>query len=258
MFYLTKISFELIGVGIVREKSFYYSILGLILSLLENEKFIKDKVLKISYKLLTDNILEVKIVFFGEDTFKSFVNEVLSKVGNYYDLNGIPVKLRNLNFDFFHLNIEKIKRALEDNKLYRKVRLDFLSPTVVRRWRKEILLPLSEVYLINILNKVLQTKYLSDYLGELIEGMNNKDFKKWLKFNVLPQRFNIRTVILTLKSWQMVGIRGYVFYWIYNIDNEWLIYLKMLKLQSILSPYIWLGSFVKLGLGDVSMNLTLN
>ncbi len=254
MLYITKILLEVVnGVNLYNSRgNFYYSILGIVLSLLDKKKSVKDKILKISYRVQSSDILEVSLSFFWDKAFKNFVEEVLSSIGGNYKLKGLPFKLKSLSFEFFHLTKEKIRMSLKDDKYYNQIKLSFFSPTVVRRGRKEILLPISDVYLSNILDKIQTNQYLSEWVKEELPNIDKNDFKKWLANYVLPQKFRIKTTIFELKNGKMVGVLGNIDYWIWNQDwAKFMTYLKLLKLQSLFAPYVGLGSFTRLGLGNV-------
>jgi hypothetical protein len=69
---------------------------------------------------------------------------------------------------------------------------------MVRNRNKVFLLPEPERFLYNISTKFLNlTK--DNILLEDVYKIDLKDYKKWLKDNVLPKKFNIKTKLVTIK-----------------------------------------------------------
>ncbi len=256
MFYKVRVSFEVRKSNDRGFKStFYYAILWMVFSLLDKKEEIKDKILKISYYIEDSQHLHIDISLFWWESLKNFIYEVLGKTGKTYTLKNIPIVLKNIGFNFAPLTLNGISQALSNEKIYQRIRLSFLSPTVVRRQHKEILLPVPEVYLSNVLEKIQKKSFIKEWLGDNFGEVDTRQFKKWLNGNLLPQKFNLKTQIFELKNSKMVGVKGNISYRVWEASKQPLEYFKLLKLQSLLAPFLGLGSFTKLGLGNIDFKL---
>ena len=216
------------------DKKFYYSILGAVLNLLENDKKIYDSILKISYSFDKEHLF-VFISVLWKNNFNFVITKLLSQQNKEFSIDSYSFLLEKIDFnlkvlDLLSLNLNEVE----------KFSFKFLSPTQIRNQNKIFTLPQPDRFLFSGYQK-LKILWLEFNIDE-------KDFKKWLSYSILPKQFDIKTDLVEIKKSPRAGV-------VWNIS--YIVYEKNEKYQQILSailqaiPYIWLGSGTKLWLGNV-------
>jgi len=216
------------------DKKFYYSILGAVLNLLENDNQIYDSILKISYSFDKEHLF-VFISVLWKDNFNLVITKLLSQQNKKFSIDTYSFLLEKIDFnlkvlDFSSLNLYEIE----------KFSLKFLSPTQIRNQNKIFTLPQPDRFLFSVYQK-LKILWLEFDIDE-------KDFKKWLAYSILPKQFDIKTDLVEIKKSPRAGVVWSISYIVYE-KNETYQQILSAILQAI--PYIWLGSGTKLWLGNV-------
>ncbi len=216
------------------EKKFYYSILWAVLSLFENDDTIYKNIFKISYSF--DNThLFIFVSILWKQNFSLAINKILQEKWKVFSIDAYKFPLEQLDFNLKVLDLEKIVLNPID-----KFELKFLSPTQIRNQNKIFTLPESDRFLFSVLNK-----FEKIWLNFEI---NKQEFKKWLRFSVIPKQFNIQTDLVEIKKSKRAGVVWNISYIVYDKNEE---YQKILNLVLKLIPYIWIGSGTKLWLWNV-------
>ena len=218
------------------ERQFYYYILWAVLNLFENNNEIYQNILKISFSFDNENFY-VFLSVAWKHVFNQVVSILLEKEWEIFSINSYKFQLTKIDFNFKILDFDNLTlRPIE------KFSLKFLSPTLVRNQNKIFTLPVPERFLYSVYQK-LKKIWVDPNIEE-------KDFKKWLSFAVLPKQFNIKTDLVEIKNSKRAWLIGDISYIVYDKNED---YQKILDLILKSIPYIWLGSGTKLGLWNVKV-----
>ena len=212
----------------------YYAVLWAVLNIFENDEEIYKHILKISFSFTKENFF-IFISILWKEFFDKVVSILLELKDKTISINSHKFVYENLSFDLKEFNLENFKP-----KLVNEFSLKFLSPTQIRNQNKIFVLPTAERFLFSVYTK------LSD-LG-LDFDIDEKDFKKWLSYSVLAKKVDIKTQVAEIKKSKRAWIVWYVSYIVYDKNED---YQKLLSLLLEAIPYVWVGSGVRLGLGNV-------
>ena len=216
------------------EKKFYYSILWAVLNLFENDKTIYEGILKISYSFDKTHLF-VFISIFWKQNFSLAVTKLLSVQWKNFSIDGYRFSLEEIDFNLKVLDLDNVVL-----KEVEKFKLKFLSPTQVRNQNKIFILPEPDRFLFSAYQKLKNIWLNFD--------IDDKDFKKWLKYSVLAKQFNIKTDLIEIKNSKRAGVVGTISYIVYDKHEK---YQKVLDLILKSIPYLWIGSGTRLGLWNV-------
>ena len=217
------------------EKKFYYHILWAVLNLFENNNEIYQNILKISFSFDKEQFY-VFLSIFWKQTFNQVVSILLEKQWEIFSVISYKFQLMKIDFnfkiwDFDNLTLNSVE----------KFSIKFLSPTLIRNQNKIFTLPVPERFLYSVYQKLLKLWVFTE---------ENKDFKKWLQFAVVPSKFNLKTEKIEIKKSFRAGVVGEVSYVVYEKNED---FQKILDLILKSIPYIWLGSGIRLGLWNVKV-----
>lgn len=219
------------------EKKFYYSILWAVLNLLENNQQVYDNILKISYSFDQTHLFVIISIYWKEN-FNLLVSKLLENRQKIFSVDNYKFTLEQIDFNLKVLDLEKLELNPVDS-----FELKFLSPTQIRNQNKIFTLPEADRFLFSVLNK-LEKLWLN------FDNIDKKEFKKWLGFSVLAKQFNIKTDLVEIKKSKRAGVIWNVSYIVYEKNEN---YQKLLDLILKSIPYIWIGSWTKLGLWNVKV-----
>jgi len=219
------------------DKNFYYSILWAVLNLFENNSQVYESILKISYSF-DKNHLFVFISILNQENFNQALTLLLEQKSKDFSIDNYKFELENIDFNLKVLDVERIKA--QDIERFE---LKFLSPTMIRNQNKIFTLPESKRFLFSVYNKI-KILWFNFQIDE-------KDFKKYLEYAVLPTKFNLKTEKIKIKWSFRAGVVGNISYTIYEKNGN---YQKIIYTILQFIPYIGLGSGTKLGLGNVKVN----
>ena len=218
------------------QKKFYYSILWAVLNLLENDQRIYENLIKLSYSFDKDYLF-VFISVFWKENFNLLVSRLLETKEKVFKIDSYEFLLENIDFNLKILDFENITLRPVD-----KFELKFLSPTQVRNQNKIFTLPVADRFLFSVYNK------LKNFWLNL--NFDEKDFKKWLGFSVLANKFRLQTELVEVKNSKRAGVVWNVSYVVYD-KNEY--YQKVLDLILKAISYVWIWSGTKLWLWNVKV-----
>jgi len=213
------------------KKNFYYSILGAVLGLFENDEKVYNSILKISYSFDKTHLF-VFISIYWKDNFNLVVSKLLDIKNKAIIIDTYKFLLEQIDFnlhilDFSNLNLYPID----------ELNLKFLSPTQVRNQNKIFVLPESDRFLFSVYQKIKRLGF--DF------WVDEKLFKKWLAYGVIVKEFNIKTELVEIKKAKRAGVVGYISYIVYEKNDD---YQKILYLIQQTIPYTWIWSGTRLGL----------
>ncbi len=225
----------------LKSKSFiswklYYSILGAILNMFENDQEIYESILKISFFFDKEHFYVIVSIAWKE-SFSKAVSYLLDKNHNFIVIDKHRFLYEKIDFNLKVLDFEKLRL----NKV-KKFTLKFLSPTQLRNQNKMFILPEPGRFLFSVYEKVKKL-WLNFNIDE-------KDFKKWLWYSVLASRFDLKSELVEIKWSKRAGVIWNISYVVYD-ENETYQKILSLILQSI--PYTWIGSWTRLGLWNVKV-----
>ena len=217
------------------ERQFYYHILWAVLSLFENDDKIYQNILKISFSFDKEQFY-VFLSVAWKQTFNQVVSILLKKQWEVFSINSYKFQLMKIDFNFKILDFDNLTLNPVE-----KFSLKFLSPTLVRNQNKIFTLPVPERFLYSVYQKLVKLWVFNE---------ENKEFKKWLQFAVVPSKFNLQTEKIEIKKSFRAGVIGEISYIVYEQNED---FQKILDLILKSIPYIWLGSGVRLGLWNVKV-----
>ena len=233
MIYLLNIEFEKQG---ELKHNFYYSILGAFLNLCKDIDNIYKYITKLSFRI-TENSFFIKVWIHKEENYNKLVNYLIQNTWKQISIDNQTITLKQLNFDFriFTNNIEY--------KVFKKFIVYFNSPTYIKTWDINYLLPEPDRFIFSVFEKL---KKYYDY-----NDIDEKDLKKYLKYNVFVWKYDINTQQITIKWNKKAGVRWYITYYVNDDENS--DYKKLLYTVLKSARFVWMWTGVKLGCWDVSI-----
>ena len=212
------------------EKKFYYSILWGVLNLVENNLEVYEDILKISYFFSKTDFFVI-LTIKGQKSFNFLVSKLMN-LNTVLSVDSYKFVFKWIEFDFKVFDLDDlILKPVEEFEI------KFLSPTQVRTQNKVFTLPVPERFLFSVYSK-LKNLWLKLDIDE-------KDFKKWLWFAIVPKKFDLHTQVVEIKKALRSGVVWDISYVVYDKNPE---YQKILDLILEAIPYVWIWSWVKLGL----------
>lgn len=219
------------------KNDFYYSILWAFLELCKDIKDIYDNITKLSFKI-TEKSFFIKVWIYKEENYNKLVNYFLENTWKTLSIDWEKITLKQLKFDF-----EIFKKDIE-YKDFKKFVLYFNSPTYVKVWDVNYLLPEPERFIFSVFWK------LKNYFD--LDSVDEKEFKNYLKYNLFVWKYDINTQQITIKWNKKAGVRWNITYYVKNLEeNE--DYKRLLYFVLKWAKFVWMGTGVKLGCWDVSV-----
>jgi len=230
---------------------FYYSILGLVLNFFSNDQQVYENILKISYSIKKNQFL-IFLSIYRQENFKKVVDYILKNVLKQFSIDWYRLQITGLKFDFEVLDLDKVFDIQPFDK--KSFWLNFLSPTMIRQRQKVYLLPTSWQFLFSTINRAYNQLNVFKEKFDLVFGSEFlKNYKNRLKENVLVKNFNIKTKIVEIKKVPRSWCVWKVSYIVYDFDSVDKKLLKLLNINLKLIPFLGIGSWVKLWLGNVEV-----
>jgi len=216
------------------DKKFYYSILWAVLSFFENNDIVYNSILKISYSFDKEHLF-IFISVLGKEKFNLVVNMLLENKKQIFTVDKYCFKFEKIDFNLKVFDLDNIQLSIID-----RFSLKFLSPTQIRNQNKIFTLPESDRFLFSVYQKIKKLWLEFD--------IDEKDFKKWLKYSIIVNKFDIKTDLVEIKWAKRAGVIWNISYIVYEKNED---YQKILDLIVKVIPYTWVGSSTKLWLWNV-------
>lgn len=222
-----------------------YAILGAVLNLFHNNEAIYRAIAKLSFSI-GEEAFSVMMTIQWETMYNQIVQHLLSNPQQSISVNGIRLSFQELRLDFRVFDLDLI-----EFKPFSKFQLKFYSPTFIRQGNILYALPQPETFLFSVREK------LQNYYPQLQNSLSDpKSFKKRLKRAIYIWEFKLKTHLITIKKNKKSWVLGYGQYYLNpeyltsdDPENGENIQRLYLILQAI--RFLWIGSWVKLGCGNV-------
>jgi hypothetical protein len=232
----------------------YYSLLWVILKFIsEDEEIYKNMTLS---PLLISNIKEdeyyIKLSFFEWSVYKKFFEIMNKKLWEKLFIDWLPFKFIWFNipleWSVFDLDQEILSRENDFNG----IKLEFISPTVVKSWWNYKLLPIPELYLYSLIKKfetILWEENFQKYFGFKCSPKVKTLIQDWF----MESGYKLETNTIFIKWWYIPAITWYINYTVKKDFQDQIFYILKQKLPIFLygARWIWLWFWTRLGLWQV-------
>lgn len=233
MIYLLNIEFD-------KEKEFtndfYYSILGAFLNLCKDIDNIYEYITRLSFVNIKDTFV-IKVWIYKEENYNKLVNYLIQNTWKKISIDGETIILKQLKFDF------SIFRKDIEYKDFKKFILYFNSPTYVRVWNVNYVLPEAEKFIFSGFQKL--KKYYN------FDDINEDEFKNYLQYDLFVWRYNLKTIKIDIKWNKKWWVLWYVTYYLNTKEDDK--YKRLLYFVLKWLKFVWMWTGVKLGCWDVNI-----
>lgn len=229
----------------------YYAILWVILQFINEDESIYQNISISPLWQLQEDEYFIKISFFEEEIYKRFFDIMSWKINETLHIDGLPFQFVWFILDGENHIFDFEKELSNETDDYNWIKLNFLSPTIVKSSPIYKLLPLPHIYIYSIISKfekILGEENFFNYFW----FKNTKKIKAMIEDTIVESAYDLQSEKVFIKWWYIPGNIWRVSYAINKEHDEAFDILKP-KLPIFINwaKWTWLWFGTRLGLGQV-------
>jgi len=193
----------------------YYAILWVILNFINEDEKIYENISISPLWEMENNEYYIKISFFEEEVYKRFFDIMSKKINQMLSIDWLPFQFVWFGFSE-KWQIFDISQEAQKHYSYSWIKLNFVSPSVIKSSPYYKLLPQAHTYIYSLISKVEKITW-EDKFFEIFWFRNTKKIKTMLEDFIIESSYKLETEKVFIKWWYV----PWNIWWIsYAINKE--------------------------------------